>query len=347
VLAARLTIQAPALPREQGRSNMTLSSSLDNSFIGIDVGGASLDVAWHRGDSAQYANRPDAIAALVRRLQTQPDIARIVVEPTGGYEKALVKALRQAQLPVEIIHTSRFAAYRTLVGAKAKSDTSDAKLLASYAAASDEVRGRKAGHVELPEDAVREALSELASRRDQLKHMIHAETCRLGTVRLAELREAITTHLEMLRAEDKQMHQRMLLLVRQRIDLQRDQRLLKTIKGIGIKSTLAFLASVPELGRVNNKAAAALIGVAPFVRQSGTMKAPARIHGGRAAVRSILYMAAVSASRHNPVLRPFYERLIAKGKPPKVALIAVLRRLVVFANAVLRSGQPWKGAIAA
>jgi transposase len=347
VLAARLTIQAPALPREQGRSNMTLSSSLDNRFIGIDVGGASLDVAWHRGDSAHYANRPDAIAVLVRRLQAQPDVERIVVEPTGGYEKALVKALRQAQLPIEIIHTSRFAAYRTLVGAKAKSDTSDARLLASYAAASDEVRGRKAGHVELPEDAVREALSELASRRDQLKHMIHAETCRLGTVRLAELRQAITTHLEMLRAEDKQMHQSMLALVRQRADLQRDQRLLKTIKGIGIKSTLAFLASVPELGRVNNKAAAALIGVAPFVRQSGTMKAPSRIHGGRAAVRSILYMAAVSASRHNPVLRPFYERLIAKGKPPKLALIAVLRRLVVFANAVLRSGQPWRGAIAA
>jgi transposase len=325
---------------------MTLSHSLDNTFIGIDVGGAGLDVAWHRGDSAHYANRPDAIAALVRRLQAQPGITRIVVEPTGGYEKALVQALRQAQLPVEIIHTSRFTAYRALVGVKAKSDSSDARLLASYAAAPDEVRGRKASHVELPEDAIREALSELASRRDQLKHMIHAETCRLGTVRLAELREAITTHLETLRAEDKQMHQRMLALVRQRADLQHDQRLLKTIKGIGIKSALAFLASVPELGRVDNKAAAALIGVAPFARQSGTMNAPARIHGGRAAVRSILYMAAVSASRHNPVLRPFYERLLAKGKPPKVALIAVLRRLVVFANAVLKSGQPWRGAIA-
>jgi len=325
---------------------MTLSHSTDNTFVGIDVGGAGLDVAWHRGDSAHYANRPDAIATLVERLRIGPKLTRIVLEPTGGYEKALVKALRQAQLPVEIIHTTRFNAYRQMVGVKAKSDTSDARLLASYAAAPDEIRGRKPGHVELPEDTIREELSELASRRDQLKHMIHAETCRLATVRMAELREAITTHLEALRAEDEQMHQMMLALVHQRADLQRDQRLLKTIKGIGVKSALAFLASVPELGRVDNKAAAALIGVAPFVRQSGTMNAPARIHGGRAAVRSILYMAAVAASRHNPVLRPFYERLIAKGKPPKVALIAVLRRLVVFANAVLRSGQPWKGAIA-
>ena len=326
---------------------MTSSHLTDNIFVGIDVGGAGLDVAWHRGDSAHYANRPDAIAALVERLRAGPEVTRIVLEPTGGYEKPLVKALRQAQLPVEVIHTTRFSAYRALVGIKAKSDTSDSRLLASYAAAPDEVRGRKTGHVELPEDAIRDELSALASRRDQLKHMIHAETCRLGTVQMAELRQMITTHLKALRAEDKQVHRMMLELVHQRTDLRRDQRLLKTIKGIGVKSALSLLASVPELGRVDNKAAAALIGVAPFVRQSGTMKAPARIHGGRAAVRSILYMAAVTASRHNPVLRPFYERLIAKGKPPKVALIAVLRRLVVFANAVLRSGQPWKGAITA
>ncbi|MDB5577935.1 MAG: Transposase [Bradyrhizobium sp.] len=326
---------------------MTLSHSTDNIFVGIDVGDAGLDVAWHRGECAHYANCPEAIAALVERLRSGPKVTRIVVEPTGGYEKPLVKALRQAQLPVEVVHTTRFAAYRKLVGVKAKSDTSDARLLASYAAAPDEVRGRKAGYVELPADDTRETLAELASRRDQLKHMIHAETCRLGTARLARLREAITGHLETLRDADKQIHRMMLDLVRQRLDLQRDQRLLKTIKGIGPKSALVFLASVPELGRVDNKAAAALVGVAPFVRKSGTMVAPARIHGGRAAVRSILYMAAVSASKHNPVLRPFYERLIAKGKPPKLALIAILRRLVVFANAVLRSGQPWKGATAA
>lgn len=324
---------------------MTASHLSNNSFIGIDVGGSALDVAWHRGDSAHYANCPDAIAALVERLRKQ-SVTRIVVEPTGGYEKPLVKALRQAQLPVEIIHTSRFKAYRGLVGVKAKSDTSDARLLAAYAAAPDEVRGRKANHVELPQDATREALTELASRREQLKQMIHAETCRLGTVRLAELRQAITTHLEALKAEDKQVHKAMLVLVRERLDLKRDQRLLGTIKGIGVKSALALLASVPELGRIDNKAAAALIGVAPFVHKSGTMTAPARIHGGRAAVRHILYMAAIAASRHNPILRPFYDRLIAKGKPAKLALIAVLRRLVVFANAVLKSGQPWKGATA-
>lgn len=325
---------------------MTASQSSDNSFIGIDVGGASFDVAWHRGDCAHYANRPDGVAALLAKLKAGPAISRIVVEPTGGYEKPLVKTLRRAGLPVEIIHTSRFSAYRVMVGARAKSDSSDARLLAAYAAAPDDVRGRKPHHVEVPEDAIREELAELASRRDQLKHMIHGETCRLTTVRSAKLHQAITAHLDVLKAEDAQTHKTMLALVRARVDLKRAQGLLKTIKGFGDKSALACIALVPELGHVDNRAAAALVGVAPFTRKSGTMTAPARIHGGRAAVRNILYMAAVSASRYNPVLRQFYQRLLARGKKAKVALIAVLRRLVVFANAVLKSGQPWRGVTA-
>src|SRR5258706_599005 len=158
---------------------MTISLASDNHiFLGVDVGGTSFEAAWHRGGCAQYQNRPDAIAAFVKRLCAEKAIMRIAVEPTGGYEKSLVKALRCAGLPVEMVHTSRFVAYRNLVGVKAKSDTSDARLLAAYAAAPDEVRGRKADYVEIPQDAVREQLAELAARRDQLKRMIHAETCR-------------------------------------------------------------------------------------------------------------------------------------------------------------------------
>ena len=174
--------------------------------------------------------------------------------------------------------------------------------------------------------------------------MIHAESCRLAITRHAALCQSILAHLETLRAEDKQVLQMMRALVRQRLDLRREQQLLRTIKGLGTVSVLTLIGAVPELGHLDNKQAAALVGVAPFVHQSGTMNAPARIHGGRAAVRRVLYMAAVTASRHNPVLKAFYERLIAKGKPAKLALVALMRRLVVFANAVLRSGQPWKGA---
>jgi transposase len=324
---------------------MTASVSSDNHiFLGIDVGGASFEAAWHRGGSTHHENRPDAIAAFVARLSVEKQIIRIAVEPTGGYEKPLVKALRGAGLPVEMVHTSRFAAYRQLVGVKAKSDTSDARLLAAYAAAPEEVRGRKADYVEIPQDAVREQLAELAARRDQLKRMIHAETCRLSTVRSKNVGEEITAHLQALREADRKTFGAMMQLVRQRDELRNARRLLKTIKGIGDKTALTSIAAVPELGLISNKAAAALIGVAPFLRQSGTMNAPAHIRAGRAAVRSAFYMAAVTASYHNPVLAPFYARLIAAGKPPKVALVAVMRRLVVYANAVLRSGQPWNGA---
>jgi transposase len=325
---------------------MPVHPSSDNpTYIGIDVGSASFEAAWHRGGCAQYANRPDAIAKFVAHLQTETgSIARIVIEPTGGHEKALVKELRRARLPVEMIHTSRFAAYRSLVGAKAKSDTSDARLLAAYAASPDEVRGRKADHVEIPQDATREQLAELAARRDQLKRMIHAETCRLSVARNPEVREDITALLQTLRDAERRVHSAMMRLVRQDERLRNAKKLLRTIKGIGDKTALVSLAALPELGLVSNKAASALVGVAPFLRQSGTMNAPAHIHGGRAPVRHVFYMAAVTASRHNPVLAPFYQRLIAKGKTKKAALVAVMRRLVVFANAVLRSQEPWNGA---
>ena len=180
------------------------------------------------------------------RLSVEKQIIRIAVEPTGGYEKPLVKALRGAGLPVEMVHTSRFAAYRTLIGAKAKSDTSDARLLAAYAAAPEEVRGRKAEYVVLPQDAVREQLAELAARRDQLKHMIHAETCRLSTVRSQSVRDQITAQLQALRQADCKTHDAMMQLVRQRDELHNAKRLLKTIKGIGDKTALTSIAAVPN-----------------------------------------------------------------------------------------------------
>ena len=203
-----------------------------------------------------------------------------------------------------MVHTSRFAAYRTLIGAKAKSDTSDARLLAAYAAAPEEVRGRKAGYVVLPQDAVREQLAELAARRDQLKHMIHAETCRLSTVRSQSVRDEITAHLQALRQADCKIHDAMMQLVRQRDELRNAKRLLQTIKGIGDKTALTSIAAVPELGLISNKAAAAL-------DRRRSLRAPERNHDGSCphpwrprTGRNAFYMAAVTASRHNPVLAP-------------------------------------------
>jgi transposase len=323
---------------------MTANLCSHNMFVGIDVGGASFEAAWHRGGCSSHDNRPDAIAAFVAKLCAGDAIERIAIEPTGGYERPLVTALRQAGLPVEMVHTSRFAAYRSLVGARAKSDTSDARLLAAYAAAGDEVRGRRQDRVALPHDATREELAALASRRDQLKRMLHAESCRLATAPSDLVRTSITAMLDLIQRQLRDIDVAMHRLAEASPALRNAKRLLKTISGIGDTTALFALALVPELGRIDNKAAAALVGVAPFVRQSGTMNAPARIAGGRKPVRNVLYMAAITAAHHNPVLKPFYQRLLAAGKPKKLALVAVMRRLVVFANAVLRSEQPWKGA---
>ena len=297
----------------------------------------------HRGDSAQYANRSDAIAQLVRRLQAGPGVTRIAIEPTGGYEKPLVAALRQAKLPVELVHTSRFKGYRTMVGVKAKSDTSDARLLAAYAAAPDDVRGRKADRAELPQDATREELRDLASRRDQLKHMIHAESCRLAITRHAALRQSILAHLEALRAEDKQVLQMMRTLVRQRLDLRRDQKLLQTIKGLGIVSVLTLIAAVPELGRLGNKQAAALVAL----RRSCTKRHSDTLPGSTEAVLPYAAFSLHGGRHRQPVQSRseiLHERHRQASQPS--LLWSLMRRLVVFANAVLRSGQ-LKGAVPA
>ena len=172
--------------------------------------------------------------------------------------------------------------------------------MADYAAAPEEVRGRKAEYVVLPQDAVREQLAELAARRDQLKHMIHAETCRLSTVRSQSVRDEITAHLQALRQADCKTHDAMMQLVRQRDELRNAKRLLKTIKGIGDKTALTSIAAVPELGLISNKAAAALIGVAPFVRRSGTMTAAARIRFRAPSLRSGPGMTTEGAARADP-----------------------------------------------
>src|SRR5262249_28399432 len=258
---------------------------------GRGAGGGVVGAAGRGGVRPRHENRPDAIAAFVSHLRTQRGIVRIAIEPTGGYERPLVKALRRAGLPVEIVHTSRFKAYRALVGANAKSDSSDARLLAAYAASPDEVRGRKYPRIALAEDADREELAALAARRDQLKRMIHAETCRLATTHSEMVRQAIMAMRDVLNQQEREIHAAMVKIVRRRDDLNHAKRLLQTITGIGDKTALVCLGLLPELGHIHNKCAAALVGVAPFLYQSGTVKAPARIYGGRSPVRDTFYMA--------------------------------------------------------
>jgi transposase len=303
-------------------------------FVGIDVSKASLDVAVRTdGSSFQLANDQAGIAELVTRLSClQPE--RIVLEATGGLELDAVAALLQAGLPVAVVNPRQARDFAKALGYLAKNDRIDARVLAHFAEAiRPEVRP-------LPEPEVR-ALDALMTRRRQLLGMLTMENNRLGSCRDDGVRADLQAHIgwlvERLNTSDKELKRR----IEASPAWKEKDDLLQSIPGIGPVSSRTLLAALPELGKVTNRQAAALAGLAPYDDDSGSRRGVRHVRGGRSGVRTVLYMAALSAARYNPHLKEFKERLEKTGKKSKVVLTAVARKLVVLANAVLRSGRPY------
>lgn len=304
------------------------------SFIGIDVAKAQLEFACRpSGETAAVLNDEDGIHALVVRCQAAA-ATLIVCEATGGYEAALVAGLATAGLPVVIANPRQVRDFAKATGQFAKTDAIDARILALFAErVRPEVRP-------LP-DAAAQALDALLTRRRQLIEMLVAERTRLliaaPTVR-RDLQQHIRFLERRLREADDDLHTAVKVSPVWRV---KDD-LLQSVPGVGRVVSLTLLAELPELGRLSHKQIAALVGVAPLNRDSGTLRGKRLIYGGRAPVRAVLYMAALVASRRNPVIRAFYERLRAAGKPAKVALTACMRKLLTILNAIARSGTPWQ-----
>lgn len=303
-------------------------------FVGIDVSKACLDVAVRPdGLFFQLGNDQAGITELVNRLQTlQPK--RIVLEATGGLELDAVAALLEAGLPVAVVNPRQARRFAEALGYLAKNDKIDARCLAHFAdAIRPEVRP-------LAEPEV-QALDAFMTRRRQLLGMLNMESNRLGSCRDDDVRADLLAHIawleERLNASDKELKRR----IEESPAWKEKDDLLQSITGIGPVSSRTLLGAVPELGKVTNKQAAALAGLAPYDDDSGQRRGVRRIRGGRSEVRSVLYMAALSAARYNPHLREFKERLEKAGKKAKVVLTAVARKLVVLANAVLRSRRPY------
>jgi transposase len=302
-------------------------------FVGIDVSKARLDVAVHAPPSYwQVANTEQGIAELVQRLQALTP-TRIVLEATGGFELPLVAGLMHARLPLHVLNPRRVRDFARATGQLAKSDKLDAKVLAHFASV------LKLEPRPIPSDE-EEQLSALMTRRRQIVDMLAVEKNRLQTVR-ATLRADIAEHivwleqkLEMLNAEIKRFVQSSTLW-------QAKDQLLRSVPGVGPVTASTLLAMLPELGTLNRQQIAALVGVAPLNKDSGKRTGKRRIYGGRAAVRSVLYMAALAATRFNPRIQAFYQHLIAQGKEKKVALTACMRKLLVILNTMLRTNQPW------
>ena len=307
-------------------------------YLGIDVARDHLDVAVHpTGTAWRVANIPTGHAALRQRVQGQP-YRRLVLEASGGYEQAVADVLAAAGLPVVVVNPRQVRDFARARGILAKTDALDAQVLAHFAATvQPTVRPRA--------EAATRHLSALVTRRRQLQDMCVAEQQRRRQAHPA-VRADIDALLVVLTRRVARLDAQIVRAVQASPHLRARAAWLRSIPGIGPVAAATLLAELPELGTLNRKQAAALVGVAPFNRDSGAWRGRRCVWGGRAAVRAVLYMATLTACRLHPGLRAFYQRLLAAGKPPKVALTACLRKLIVLCNALCKQQAPWNPAMA-
>ena len=302
-------------------------------FVGIDVSKAQLDVAVRpTGKRWTLPYDQTGIEGLIPQI-VDLEPALVLLEATGGLELPLVAALAAAALPVVVVNPRQVRDFAKATGTLAKTDTLDAGVLAHFAdAVHPEVRPLK--------DAETQVLNSLTARRRQVMTMLVSEKNRLGTA-IGAVSPRIEAHIAWLEQElsdlDKGLRQ---TLRRSPVWREKDD-LLRTVPGVGEQISRTLLANLPELGTLNRRQIAALVGVAPYNRDSGTLRGKRAVWGGRSRVRGVLYMGALVASRHNPAIRDFYQRLLAAGKPKKVALVASMRKLLVILNGMLKHGSPW------
>jgi transposase len=302
-------------------------------FIGIDVAQATLEVAVRpTGKQWRVANDAAAIEELVPQLRAlHPQL--IVLEATGGLELPLLAALGSARLPVVAVNPRQVRDFAKALGQLAKTDVLDAQVLAHFAeAVRPAVRP-------LP-DAATQALAALVTRRRQLVEMLVAEENRRRSAPVA-IRADIQAHIVWLRKRLTDLDQELGQVLRSSPLWREREDVLRSVPGIGPTVTATLLAELPELGALGRKQIAALVGVAPLNRDSGTLRGKRTVWGGRATVRAALYMATLVATRRNPVIRALYARLLAAGKLKKVALTACMRKLLVILNALLKHRTRW------
>ncbi len=303
-------------------------------YVGIDIGKASLDVAKYQD---RKVKRWDNDAAGVTELgemieELAPEL--VVVEASGGYERKIVAEMHVRGIAVVVANPTRVRAYATAAGKLAKTDKIDAKMIAEYAAVMkprpQEQKSEKQADLEA-----------LVTRRQQLVGMLSQEKTRLHTT--AEIMHTrVEDHIVWLQDELDEVEKEITALINSEEVWRAKVDLLSNVKGVGKVMVMTLLAKMPELGDVNRQQIAALAGLAPYNKDSGRYRGKRRIFGGRADVRQVLYMATLSATRSNPKIKEFYERLVAAGKPKKVALTAAMRKLLTILNAIIRTGKPWQ-----
>jgi transposase len=305
-----------------------------HSFVGVDISKERLDIGVSReGESWQANNDEVGIRNTANRLvEIQP--ALVVVESTGGLETALVVELCARQIPVALVNPGRVREFAKSLGLLAKTDKLDAHLLARYG---------KAAELQpsvLPSTDIQH-LSALMSRRRQLIQILSMEKNHSLSTAL-NLRPRLQEHIAWLEQELDRLTEEIQQAIQATPLFKEKEHILRSAKGVGRITASILLSDLPELGQLDRKKIAALVGVAPFNNDSGRRRGPRRVKGGRSSDRNVLYMAALVASRFNPVIKRFYQRLVAAGKKKKVALVACMRKLLTILNAMIRDMTPWK-----
>ena len=303
-------------------------------FVGIDVSKATLDVAVRpTGETWTSANAPDGIDALVARIAALTPTL-VVLEATGRYEAPCAAALAAADVPVAVVNPRQVRDFAKSTGRLAKTDALDAAILALFA---DRVRPEPRP---LP-DAESEAFAALLARRRQLITMMVAEKNR-AHVAAPSVVKSVAKHVQWLEKELAGLDDSLVTAIRESAVWRAKDDLLRAVPGVGRVLATTLLADLPELGRLSRREIAALVGVAPLNRDSGSFRGQRSVWGGRSTVRTALYMSALAAARSNPPVKALYERLVQKGKPKKVVLVACMRKLLVTCNAVVRDGAAWE-----
>ena len=310
---------------------------MNQLFVGIDISKDRLDVhILPTEESFSVPHEEAGVGEVVKRVQGLAP-ALVAMEATGGYEIRVAAALASAGLPVVVVNPRQIRDYARATGQIAKTDRLDARVIAAFAGA---VRPAVRP---LPDDQAQQ-LGEVIVRRRQLVDMLVAETNRRRMVRAPRVRERLDAHIAWLEQALGEVDNDLRGLVRGSALWREKDDLLRSTPGIGQVTSFTLIADVPELGQLDRRRIAALIGVAPMNRDSGTLRGRRTVSGGRAPVRAVLYMATLSAIRYNPAIAGFYQRLRAAGRPGKVALVAAMRKLLTILNAIVRERRPWQPA---
>lgn len=312
-----------------------MAEKKSKSFIGIDVSKQQLEVAAHESDyQFRCANKVSAFGELIAELIAwRPRL--IVLEATGGLETRVVSALHTAGLPVVVVNPRQVRDFARALGQLAKTDRLDARVLAHFAAAiKPPLRPIKAKE--------QQELDALIGRRGQLVEILADEKNRRASAASETVREQIKEHIDWLEDRIAELDQQIKALLQTSPSWQVKDQILQSVPGIGPVASFSMLADLPELGTLNRQQISKLVGVAPLNRDSGQHRGTRHIYGGRAGLRRVLYMAALTASRHNAVLKEFYQRLRANHKPFKVAITACMRKLLSIINVMIRDNTTWK-----